>query len=925
MTAKRITKRLLKIIAFIVGGFLVLLVTFHFWFINYSETIVEDLVSSQSNGRLKLKVHRFKFNWFSYQMELKKPVFYSNDTAASTSYQFKVEKMDIQLKAIWPLLFEKKILIDSLHLYNPDIRVTRLRSSTKDTTSSTDSGMSLPREMGRIYNSIQDALKVLNVDRFQIDNGKFSLINKINPEEPPVTITNIYFHLDNLQVDTTNPEIEQKILFSDNVVLHTTNQNILFPDGRHRLSFSNFRINILKKFVEFDSCTVMATKGDSADNSFRIFFDKLQMTNIDFKALYHQEVIKADSVYCINPRFRLDVTLEKKTGPAKPPPKLNELIQQLTGDMQLAFVVVENGSFDINTIREDRPSSFTSDHNNFELQGLAINKKAPRPLMVDKFVMAIRNYENFLRDSSYAIQFDSILINNNRISLSNFTYKELQNNKTINSLSMPQFELQGLSWDNLVFDQQLKAEKVTLYRPVINYSVAMNKRLHSGDVFGALAGIGNFLQLDNLIVYDGQVNLLFSNNTQLKLENASMAIRGKQLVNSRRLNNIYRCVDKMSFKNGMLKIGDITATLTDVNFKGGLSDQLYSGTIQLKNETGLDITATGVNIGSILFDDKIKQAALSGINWNKAAIILPSLPLPYTKQTTELGLKQIHGTNTTILATDNGKRVSVFLKDFKADEFLTKEGGKTGITGLTAAGNNLIMDNGTEKLLIKDFDLTDSKLSSFENLTYTSKSKKDSIDVYIPKLEFVADINALIDGKINTGDIRIFNPVIHINLNKTNNNPEVEIKSSSLPEAKIRRLVIQEPVLQYSNTSDKGISNINWNGTGNTVNVSDLDISHHPPSQISAGNVQLSLNHFLYSSPKGKSFDAKEGRLNIQLSKVELKQNEINEWEWKATISKLDAKNFTIDSLGKRAGKLTIASARLNDFSVVSTSLAQYP
>ena len=73
--------------------------------------------------------------------------------------------------------------------------------------------------------------------------------------------------------------------------------------------------------------------------------------------------------------------------------------------------------------------------------------------------MAIRNYENFLRDSAYSIQFDSILINNNRISLSNFTYKELQDGRTSNSCEYAQFELQGLSWDNLVFDQQLKARE----------------------------------------------------------------------------------------------------------------------------------------------------------------------------------------------------------------------------------------------------------------------------------------------------------------------------------------------------------------------------------------------------------------------------------------------------------------------------------
>lgn len=921
MTAKRITRKLLKIIAFIIGGFLVLLIAFHFWFVNYSESIVEDLVSSQSNGQLKLKVHKFRFNWFSYKMQLFKPVFYSNDTSASTAYQFGVEKINLRLKAILPLLFEKKMLIDSLHLYNPDIIVTRLRSSAKDSSDTTDTELSLPKEMGRIYNSIQDALKVLDVDRFQIDNGKFSLVNKIDPAESPVTITNINFLLDNLQVDSTRPEIKKKILFSDNVSLHTYNQNILFPDGRHRLAFSNFKINILKQLVEFDSCTVMATKGDSTDNSFSIFFDKLQMTNIDFNALYHHEVIKADSVYCINPRFRLDVEAEKKTGSAKSPPKLNELIQQLTGDMQLAFVVVENASFDINIARDKQTSSFTSDHNNFELQGLSIEKNAPRPLTVGKFVMAIRNYENFLHDSSYAIQFDSILINNNRISLSNFSYKELEKNQTVNHLAMPQFELQGLSWDDLVFDQHLKAEKVTLYRPVIHYSVGKNKQVQSGDVFEALAGIGSFMQLDNLHIHDGQVNLLFRNNAQLKLENASMSIQGKQLVNSKRLTNIQRSVDKLFFKKGYLKMGDISADLTDVNYNGGTGDQLFANNLQLKSKAGFDIDADAVKLGSIFFDDKIRHAVITGINWNKAAIILSSFPSFAGKQTTELGLKQIRGANTTIIAADNGKKITMFLENLSADEFSTNTASKNGITGLAAAGNNLVIESDEDQLRIKDFDLADHKLSSFKQFHFTRKYKSDSIDIKIPKLEFVADINALLNGKISTGDIRLTKPIIHLTFQKNNNSETENKNNNNWPETKIGRLIIEEPVVQFSHTSEKGISHLTWNGVNNIADVSGFEISHSSPSKVSAEKLNLSLHHFLYTNAKGKTFDAKEGQLEIQLNNIELKQNEINGWDWKTFIVKMNANNFVLDSLGKNAGKLTIEKAKLNDFSVVSTSL----
>ncbi len=873
------------------------------------------MVSSQSNGGLRLKVDKFKFNWFSYKMELRKANFYSTDTSAATSYQFSVPRIRIRVKEILPLVFEKKILIDSLHLLNPDIQVTRLRS-LKDTSANSDTSLSIPQEMGRIYNSIQDALKVLKVNSFQIDNGKFSLINKIRPEEPPVVITNINFHLDNLQVDTTQPAREQKILFSDNVALHTRNQNIHFPDGRHRLSFSNFRINILNKMVEFDSCTIVATKGDSAASSFSIFFDKLQMTNIDFGTLYHNEIIKADSVYCINPRFRLDVDLEKKSGPAKSLPKLNELIQELTGDMQLAFVVVENGSFDVNTMREGRPSSFTSDHNNFELQGLQIKKDGPKPLTVEKFVMAIRNYENFLRDSSYSIQFDSVLFNNNRISLSNFTYQELQNNKVTNSLRMPQFELQGLSWDELVFEQKLKAQAVTLYRPVIDYRIMKNKRYDTKDIFQTLAGIGNFMQLENLNINDGQINLIFKNNARLRLEKANLSILGKQLVESRKLKNIQRSVTSLFFKKGSFQMGDSTADLAEVNFIGGdKNNQLLAGNLHITNKTDLDINAQTVAIHSMIIDDDIQHTSINGISWAKADIRLSSLPAGNGNNTPVFTLKKIKGSDTKIISKEANKELSLFLQNLEADQLSTSADKNPYVVGLTATGKDLHINNGSSKLSIKTLRLKDQQLSSFENVWYNRSDPADSININIPKLEISPDINAMINGKIHAGELRIFDPVVQVSLTKNNGS------STKWPEAKIVSVSISNPDLQFTQANENGVSNLAWKGEGNVFDLTGLKIDNNPSSMISIEKLGLSLQNFLYTNPKGKTFDAGEGKLAVQFNKLELHANDAGTWDWKGIITSLDAKKFIVDSLGKRNGKLTIESAKLNDLAVSSATL----
>jgi len=76
--------------------------------------------------------------------------------------------------------------------------------------------------------------------------------------------------------------------------LSSHHQDIVLPDSRHRLSFKDFKINLKNRLVEFDSCTIAATRTDSSTSAFNVFFDKLLLTNIDFDTLYKAEVIKAD-------------------------------------------------------------------------------------------------------------------------------------------------------------------------------------------------------------------------------------------------------------------------------------------------------------------------------------------------------------------------------------------------------------------------------------------------------------------------------------------------------------------------------------------------------------------------------------------------------------------------------------------------------
>jgi hypothetical protein len=923
---KRLSKRFLKILAIVVGSILVLLTAFHFWFVNHAEELLQNLVSSKSNGTLKLKVGNFKFNWLSKKMELEDAVFYTTDsTNANTTYRFAVRQIKLKVTAVLPMIFEKRVLINLLSLQDPDVVITKIRASdkTSDSLSKKDNeDVSIPREMGRIYNSIQDALNVLKVKKFEIENATVTLENRSKPDALPVVIKRIDFHIDNLKVDTGTLTGKEKIFFSDNVVFKSRDQDIRFPNGRHRLSYRKFRINIEHKIVEFDSCTIASLKTDSTAAAFSIYFDALTLTNIDFDTLYRAEVIKADSVYCVNPRFTLDIDLDKRKKGRKPP-KLDEIIQQLTGDMLLNFVVVKNASFNINTVRNGNPSSFTSEQNNFEIQGLSIDKEAPKPLRVKKFALAIRNYQNFLRDSAYEMRFDSILFNDDRIFLSNFTFRDHRYSKAVKSFMVPRFQLTGLSWDDLLFEQKLTAQQATLYNPEIYYteSPKKNRPNRKRSLFEVIATINDVMMLEDLNIIDGNINLYLNGGIEMKLRDATVSIESRSLLGSQQLSAIRRSVNYLDFSKGYFKINDFTVLLEGINYTGPNS-RLKAVSARVHNSSNkVSANARNVTMDEIFINEDNGDVTITGVGWQNADVKLAGLGSKSgNTKGSVLHLKKISGNNTRLSGAFRTKQLSMEIDNLAADEFLLHPGQKPVIKGLAVKGNKLQLTDPDFSLDLSSFNIKDKQEASFEGLNYKSYVRGDSTNISVHSLSFKPDVHSVIHDNIIADNVTITKPVVTIH---TSSEDSVEAKKSfSLPFIKMDKLLILQPELDFTRETINGTLSMKWNGSTSANNSILLMDAHTRQSSFYSKQLHLSLNNFLFSTPDGNRFDAGEGEITAQLNDISFSKEPDSIANWKATITNLEGKNFIIDSLGKKSGRLNINKVELRDLLLHSETKA---
>ncbi len=879
------------------------------------------MVESKSGGKVKLKIEKLHFNYFSRKIELEKAVFFNTDTlTGTTAYRFKVDKMLLRVKAILPLVFKKQILIDSLALLNPNIEVTRLKAAIKP-GNKIKKDVSIPEEMGKVYASIQDALKILKVKRFQIDNGTFTLINKIDPSQLPLTISNLHFHIDNLQVDAGKLTGNENLLFSENVVLRSQNQNILFPDGRHSISFSHFRINLKNRLVEFDSCTIAATRGDSTAATFNVFFDALMLTNIDFDTLYKSEVIKADSVYCVNPKFNLEVEAGRKKGGKKPPPKLENIIKQLTGDLQLGYVVVSNADFNIKTIKNGVPSSFTFSNNNFEMQGLSVVQDAPKPLTVKKFGMAIRNYENFIKDSSYSVKFDSVLFKDDHITLSNFLFNKLDNGKILNTFSIPQFSLRGLSWDDLVFERKLKAEQAIMLNPHINFTAPARQTNKQGkqNIFQSLGAVNEYMDLQQLDIVGGMIDLKLKNNLRVQLDNATVSVKSQSLLESKKLAAIKNSLTHLQFEKGTIHASNMDMLLYDIRYIGQ-SGQFAASSINVSNkEKNMAIALQEVSVEKMQVDEISGNVYAEGVTWQKADVKVNAVGGMNDGSGSLIELKDVRGSNTSISGIFDGKSVSTKLNSISFNELEKNTEGKLKLDGLNIDGQHLKIKDNNLILSVAAYHITDNKTSSFGEIIYKAGNAKMQVDIFIPSLTVTPHVQPLLNGDIALDAVNMIKPVINLRL--AAKNTPMESKKPGLPKIDISELQLSQPKISFVQETDSGMLTLDWHGERHSSNFLQASDLHTNSGSTAISNLTFYLTDFIFTNPKGKKFNTGNGKVSAQIRNIKIEQEGNQPVEWAGNVSTFDARDFRLDSIGKPKGNLVLNSGSLSNLNISSSTI----
>jgi len=155
---------LLKISIVMIVIALVALFVVQQWFTNNARKALTQYIAEQSNGNIQVTLSGLNLNLFTKKLRIDDAVLTSTDTINSpVTYRASFSQLSLNVASIWALLINKELLLDSVKLYNPVINVYQWRKDTTENVSVNE--LSIPQELGKMYNSMTDALDAFAIRR----------------------------------------------------------------------------------------------------------------------------------------------------------------------------------------------------------------------------------------------------------------------------------------------------------------------------------------------------------------------------------------------------------------------------------------------------------------------------------------------------------------------------------------------------------------------------------------------------------------------------------------------------------------------------------------------------------------------------------------------------------------------------------------
>ncbi len=865
--------------------------------------LFEELVTSQSDGKLELNVKKAEFNVFRLRFDFKNPEILTKDTVGSAnSYAIQADRIYINVNSLISLYFFKHIVVDSVLIESPSINLIQLKEGKQKK-------ISIPEELHKAYTILEKVLNVVNLNSLKINNASFQFYKKTLDDPNPLKLSNVFLTID--QFSQEQKDTKKGFLYADRILLEIYDADISLGEGNKGIKFKRFWMGTKSQTVKLDSCYLYNYPNDSAGNHYEVFLDSIRIIKLDLNEFATNNRIVFDSAYCINPTVDLSLKARNNTKAHSGSNKLNQnfhfndKIVGLTGDLFAGYLALKNTSFKLSLKKNDKTNKLSADRCDFVFDSLVIDRKNDQPVYAKKIKLDINNHTFVTPDSLFILKFDALSLMNKEIKLHNFSLLPTKHNKRsdITFLKASVFELDSMNWSTLLSESKIYATQAILIRPEVKMKIRTNiNRADQTNTINqpkATESISNKLDLNDLIIQNGDFIIDLNEKERIEIKSLDLHVKVNKVTSATSEPEFFDGLDYLSFKKGLFESSKSKIYALDAKYSKSegvthirkvdfnSTDESTSVSVDHFRMEGLLIRSVrDISIG--FFSYRTVNATFS-----KRNDVSTKEPQAREGETFNYNLGGFKGGETNVNFSSDDVIVALKLNQLAGNSLKVVEGQKPEIAGLFIEGNYLKFDqkNGV-KASVEAFQIADKKVSYFKNTHLQLPLHNEKLKLTVPELVYSIDINSALRGSPKLNFVTIKKPKISFE-QYGDEKPHIKERQENhkeMPAFSIKTFNIEEPeVLNYpTELSSKllikpGISH--WKLKG-------INSIH---GALSVDSMAVTMDHPQLVSENLDSDVETNGKLELGVSGMKFKPGKLNEKsEWEFHLNQLGISDFPV-------------------------------
>ena len=411
---------------------------------------LQFIVDKESKGRYAFDARDVTVSLRQGSIRLTGAVLYCRDTLQTDAwYNVRIPEAYLSITSWKVLLFQKKIIVDSLSIVRPFIDMHVLRTGARKTH--------VDFRASDILDYLDTALVHFNVHAFSLKDASFTYRGTDSPEP---------LHGDHISLSVSNftgvNNEDSHLLGSDKVSLTMGRQHWALSGGKHEIDFGGLRFDSKGQRFELDSFA-FRQRADSGRGEIRLQADKFFFNSRHLPAIYQKEELLLDTVTCVNPVLTLPAYTGEKA--SKDSAGKARYRNSLFKHINVRFISIVDGDLVVQSKKQESASTRKA---NLSVFNLDLNPLRDPPLSTDSVRINLKSIGFLTRDSLYKLSIGEFTIHGTDAVFRDVAYEPTQPGRSDKEVrfTAPALVLRDISIGDLL-QRHVRASTAELVRPAI--------------------------------------------------------------------------------------------------------------------------------------------------------------------------------------------------------------------------------------------------------------------------------------------------------------------------------------------------------------------------------------------------------------------------------------------------------------------------